>query len=261
MKRAIFFVLLLTLEHNSFSQNLVVNPGFETWETLTKPTGWTKADNCLSSNSVLNSGIYSCRHEGGTSNTKYLGQTLTVIPGRLYRFSFYYKTEIAGTGSGCRQWCYWKDSKGISITDPATEPLLRPAKSMKSEIWQQVSVDIVAPDTAFYFYLEVRTNQNSIAYWDDFVFAENITTNNSEEKLSDIKIYPNPAHDYLIINNIQNLQRIDIQNITGTPVWSSNFSGEETVTITVSGFAEGLYIIRIRTSDKIITRKFIRKVY
>ena len=43
MKRAIFFVLLFTSELVLISQNLVVNPGFEIWEKINKPTGWTTA--------------------------------------------------------------------------------------------------------------------------------------------------------------------------------------------------------------------------
>ena len=260
MKRAIFFVLLLAMELTSFSQNLVVNPGFETWGKITTPSGWTEAQNCLKDSVNFKSGNYACRHLGATGTTKYLGQTLAVIPGTLYKFSFFYKTEITGTGNGCRIWCYWKDVGGNNIIDPLTEPVLRPSKYLKSDTWQQFNIGITAPPSAVTFYLEVRTYQNSVAYWDDFEFEENMTTHDPEEKLSEIIIYPNPARDYLNISNIHNLQHINIQSLTGINIWSSNFSGEETVTIPVSGLADGIYIIRILTSDKLITRKLIKKV-
>jgi hypothetical protein len=136
--------------------------------------------------------------------------------------------------------------------------MLRPSKYLKSDTWQQFSIEIMAPPSASYFYLEVRTYQNSIAYWDNFVFEENLATYDTKEKLSDILIYPNPSHNYLIINNIINLQHIDIQNLKGTRIWSSDFAGEQTVTIPVSGLPEGLYIIRIHMNDKHIIRKFIK---
>jgi hypothetical protein len=47
-------------------------------------------------------GSYSCQHSGGTGSTKYLGQSLAVVSGKKYNFSFFYKTEITGTGNGCR---------------------------------------------------------------------------------------------------------------------------------------------------------------
>jgi hypothetical protein len=259
MKRAIFFVLLLAMEHASFSQNLVVNPGFETWGKINKPSGWTTVINCLKDSTNIKSGSYSCKHVAVNSTTKNLGQKLAVIPGNHYKFSFFYKTETIGTEHGCRIWCHWEDVEGNTITDPSTDDILEPSQYMKSDTWQQFSIDIIAPANASFFILEVRTYQNSITYLDDFVFKENVATYKPEEKLSDIKMYPNPAHDYLIISNIQSLQHIDIQSLTGTTLWSSNFSGEKTATIPVSRFPEGLYIINIRTSDKLITRKFIKK--
>jgi hypothetical protein len=258
MKRAIFFVLLITMEIVLLSQNLVINPGFETWDKINKPVGWTTIQNCLKDSVYVNSGIYSCRHEGGTTS-KYLGQTVAVIPGSQYMFSFYYKTEITGTGNGCRIWCYWKDLAGSNISDQLTDAILRPSKYLKSDTWQQFTTEIIAPANASFFYLEVRTYQNCTTFWDEFIFEENVTTYFDEEKRECVKIYPNPVCKYLIISNIQNLQYIDIQDLTGMTIWSSHFSCEETVTIPVSGFPEGLYIIRIRTSDKLITRKFIKK--
>ena len=142
--------------------------------------------------------------------------------------------------------------------DPLTDDILRPAKYLKSDAWQQFSINATAPSSAVAFYLEVRIYPNSTAYWDDFVFQENPATFNSEEKLTNILIYPTPAHDYLIINNIQLLQHIDIQDLKGVPVWSSDFSGETMVTIPVSGLPGGLYIIKIRNANSIIIRKFIR---
>jgi len=255
MKRVIFFVLLTAVSLLSLSQNLILNPGFETWEKLNKPTGWTIAQNCVKDSVSIKSGSYSCRHEGGT---KYLGQTLTIIPGKPYRLSFFYKTSITGSGNGCRIWCYWKDSGGNNLTDLATNDILRPSKYIKSDTWQEFYVDFVSPDGAAFLYLEIRTYANSIVWLDDFDFEENISTYSHEEKDSDVTIYPNPAKDYLTISSITGLKHIHIQNLSGTPGWSSDHFGEESVTIPVSGFPDGIYIISIHTSDKLVTRKFVK---
>jgi hypothetical protein len=258
MKRITFFVLLLVPELISFPQNMVVNPGFETWEKTTKPAGWTTAQNSLKDSVFINTGDYSCKHSGGVGVTKYLGQSIAVAPDKHYYLSFFYETDVTGTGNGCRIWCYWKDTGGNSIADPSTDAILRPSQYLKSDTWQQFAINVTAPSSAVAFYLEVRTYSNSIAYWDDFVFQENPVTYYPEEKLSDILIYPNPACDFLIINNLQQIQHIDIQSITGVILWDSDFAGESSVTIPVYGLHEGLYIIRIRTADNLVTRKFIR---
>ena len=250
---------LLALGANSFSQNLVVNPGFESWETTTKPTGWTTAQYCLQEAVNNNSGIYSCRHSGG-STAKWLGQKILINPGKQYHFSFYYRTEVIGTGNGCRIWSNWIDAGDIDINDPLTKPILQSTTNyLKSDVWKQFSVDITSPANAKYFYLEVRTYPNSITLWDDFLFEESVPTSTYEEKISDIKIYPNPAQDFLNISNIDDLKHIEIQNLTGSTVWSSDFTLEKDATIPISGLKEGLYIICFRTSNKLIIKKFIKK--
>ena len=74
-------------------------------------------------------------------------------PGKSYSFSFFYKTVTTGTGNGCRLWCYWKDNGGNNFTDPATDAILRPSKYLKSDTWQQLSINITAPAEAAAFYL------------------------------------------------------------------------------------------------------------
>jgi hypothetical protein len=256
MKRTFFFVLLTLVSSLLFSQNLVLNPGFEAWEKISKPSGWTTAQNCLKDSSFIYSGSYSCRHEGGT---KYLGQTCSIVQGKHYRLSFIYKTMITGSGNGCRIWCYWKDPEGNNLTDPATDDILRPSKYLKSEIMKQFTADVSAPSGASSFYLEVRTYANSVSFFDDFVFEENVTTLNPEEQHSDVQIYPVPANDYLTISNLKHLKQISVQSIAGRIVWTHNFSGEVSVTIPLHGLSDGLYILRIRTSINEITRKFVKK--
>ncbi|HUX58742.1 MAG TPA: T9SS type A sorting domain-containing protein [Bacteroidales bacterium] len=261
MKRAIFFVLLIAMNVASFCQNLVVNPGFETWTKITRPTGWTHVENCIKDSAYVISGSYSCMHGGSSSITSDLGQTIQVLPGKEYRLSLFNKTIIISTGKGSRIWCYWKDEENNSIDDPSTNDIMRPSQYFKSETWQQYDYVVLAPPEAVAFYLEVRTNTNSIAYWDDFVFEESVATMNHERDESPLAIYPNPAHNYLTIKSIHHLQYIVIQNFEGTTILSRNFPGEETVTIPVSGIPDGLYIIRIHTSEKLIIRKFIKKAY
>ena len=259
MKRAISFVLLIVLGVASFSQNLVVNPGFESWETTTKPSGWSTAQNCLKDEININSGSSACQHSGGTTS-KWLGQTITILPGKQYHFSFFYRTVITANGNGCRIWSNWIDAENVDINDPSTKPILQSTTNyLKSDLWKQYSVDITSPANAKYFYLEVRTYPNCVTYWDDFVFEESVATSNPEESSSQVNIYPNPTHDYLNISNIQNIQHIDIQSLTGRILWSSSFHGEEKVVINVSGLPEGIYIISIETKEKTTIRKFIRR--
>jgi hypothetical protein len=255
MKRGIFFVLMLLMWFDLISQNLVVNPGLEIWGVTGKPTGWTNTLSCLKDSAFVNSGSYSCRQEGVTSSRD-LGQRIIVSPEKHYRFSLFYKSGLAITGNGCRIWCEWLDINKVSIVDPLSEPVLH-SGFLISEEWQQFSADLTSPSGAGYFYLLVRTLPNSITYWDDFIFEESVPTLYLDETFSEIKVYPNPAHDYLNISNLHNLQCIEIQSLTGATIWTSNYKGEENVVIPVTDLSNGVYIIQIRTANRIIAKKII----
>lgn len=253
MKRALFFVLLLIMEQNLFSQNLVLNPGFEIWTKPDKLSIWTNTQGCLKDSALVFSGGYSCRQEGTTSSRD-LGQKFAVKPSAQYRFSFYYRTGTETTGNGCRVWCSWLDNTQVAIADPVIH-----LGYMKSETWLKYEVAVTSPAEAGYFYLLVRTLPNSVTYWDEFVFEEDITSGNTENKNPGIKTHPNPATNYLTISNLYNIQQIDIQSITGSIVWSEKFRNETEVTIPVSQLPDGIYLLRINTKGEIYVRKFIKR--
>jgi len=253
MKRALFFVLLLCMEQILLSQNLVINPGFEIWNKPDKLTSWTNTQGCLKDSAFKFSGKYSCRQEG-TTTSRDLGQKFVVKPSANYRFSFYYKTGTETTGNGCRVWCSWLDNSKVEIDDPVIH-----SGFMKSETWLKYEVAVTSPAEAGYFYLLVRTLPNSVTYWDEFIFEEDIASVNNETQISRITLYPNPVANYLTICNIHNLQQIDIQSITGTTVWSGKLHGEEQISIPVSQLPDGIYLIKIITKGEIYVRKFIKK--
>jgi Secretion system C-terminal sorting domain len=252
MKRVYFFMLCCFISIAGNSQNLVLNSEFETWSKIDKPANWTNTQGCLKDSVFVLSGSYSCKQEA-TTTSRDLGQKFVVIPSTQYRFSFFYRTGTETTGNGCRVWCSWLDNSQTGITDPVIH-----SGFMKGDGWQKYEAAVTSPDNAGYFYLLVRTLPNSVTYWDDFIFEEDIVSSEKETTISNIKIYPNPAHNYLTISNLQQLQHIDIQNITGHTVFSEEFHGESETTIPVSGLKDGFYLIRIITNGKVITHRFIK---
>jgi hypothetical protein len=129
---------------------------------------------------------------------------------------------------------------------------------MKSDTWQKYEAAITSPETAGYFYLLVRTLPNSVTYWDDFVFEEDIATSANEKMKPDIEIYPNPASDYITIQNIQNTQSVDIMSITGSIVYSEKTISDGEIIIPVSQLPQGIYFIRTLRQGKQFIIKFIK---
>ncbi|MBN2697434.1 MAG: carbohydrate binding domain-containing protein, partial [Bacteroidales bacterium] len=150
------------------AQNLVLNPGFESWDNATTPTDWTHVESVDQESVEVHSGTYSAKHTGGTKD---LGQTIPVTGGLTYHLSLWYKVA-SGDGSDARIWSYWQD-EGANLNDNAAE-LRGPNNSYLpgSTEWQQYSCVVTAPDTATDLYLEVRTYSGAVVYWDDFLLEE-----------------------------------------------------------------------------------------
>ncbi len=258
MKRHLLFVLFLAMTISGYGQNLIANPGFELWDSDTRPTGWTTAQNCQAEATVIWAGSYSCR-QAGSSSSKYLGQVIQVTAGNTYCLSFYYMTQITDNGNGCRIWCYWKDSDGTSLYDPATDDILRPSQYLKSDDWEQFSISVTAPEGAVALYLEVRTYPNSVAYWDEFSFTESEATKIEVTGEKIPVLYPNPVTEFLHIRGINNICRIEIFSYTGIKTLDSGYNGQTEITIPVGHLRNGFYTVIIHTSGKITYSKFLKR--
>ena len=258
MKKAILFGLMICFVSLVYSQNLVVNSGMEEWEKINRPAGWSHVENCLKDSAFTHSGKYSCRHAGGTSTTSDLGQTIPVEAGKDYYLSLHYKTGEPSTGNGSRIWCYWKDAAGTSIIDPATDDIMRPSEYLKSDLWEKFSIEVTAPANAMSFYLELRTNSNSLMFWDNLVFMEIFATSDEKIDMPMPVIYPNPVSNMLKIRNISELHRIDIQDLNGTTLKSVDSHGETEIMVPVAELQDGLYVLKFHYQGKTKTQKFIK---
>jgi hypothetical protein len=75
-----------------------------------------------------------------------------------------------------------------------------------------------------------------------------------------LQIFPNPAHDNITINIESNMQGvvIEIHDILGRMILSSH-SNEKQTSLNISGLKNGIYIIKVITSDYSVTTKFIKQ--
>ena len=68
-----------------------------------------------------------------------------------------------------------------------------------------------------------------------------------------VAVYPNPVKDRLTIQ-AESLQSVEVYNLVGQKVMHST----ETV-IDLSGLTEGVYFVRIETSDKMVTKRIVKQ--
>ena len=80
--------------------------------------------------------------------------------------------------------------------------------------------------------------------------------NNVEKLISEIKTYPNPTSNQLIIDSEQKINEISIIDITGKTlkVYTTNLNA-----INVSDLPSGIYFIKLITNEKTITKKLVKQ--
>ncbi len=95
----------------------------------------------------------------------------------------------------------------------------------------------------FGFYM--RCIKDSATSIKDFNFNDNL------------EIFPNPSIDKITINSLQN-STIEIFNIQGQLIKCIN-ANESQTTIDVSGFARGMYFVKVKTESGIGVKKFVKE--
>jgi len=73
---------------------------------------------------------------------------------------------------------------------------------------------------------------------------------------NDVKIFPNPTNSILNIKSIETIKSIQIIDIAGRITTVSNFENDH---VDVSGLADGMYFIEIKTENGLFKEKFIKK--
>lgn len=91
------------------------------------------------------------------------------------------------------------------------------------------------------------TNLNEIAV----CFNTSIASQNA---LSHINIYPNPANAYITILNRDgfNMDKVQIYNALGQTIYTAEPQNSK-VEITTSSFSQGVYLVRIQVKDKVLS--------
>ena len=73
-----------------------------------------------------------------------------------------------------------------------------------------------------------------------------------------INIFPNPANDYLIVNNNETVQNISVFTTSGVMLLSEN-TNEKTTILNISKLKAGIYILVLKVNEnRCINRKFVK---
>lgn len=132
---------------------------------------------------------------------------------------------------------------------------------------QWISLDIPLSDftpvngtdrSAFAQFL-ITSNIGGVAYVDNIYLHKNTTLSNDSFSRAEFKAYPNPTQDVWNIKTTENIQSIQVFNITGRLVKDMKVNGSDAV-INTSGLSKGVYLAKISNEfDQTKTIKLIKE--
>ncbi len=103
------------------------------------------------------------------------------------------------------------------------------------------------------------TNMDTARIFDDSVFIDPEITGYLRDELRDILVYPNPANNYLIIENrLDELLSLELSDLRGRVLTRKTFYGNAEADI--SSLASGIYFLRVGNSRGVsLVRKILKR--
>lgn len=295
MKKTILSIAAGTiLSVSAFAQ--IPNAGFETWASVggayADPTGWGNL-NAM----TTNMGTYTCMKgtpgSPGTSYLKLVSKNVSmmgVMPGvavsgvmsmatyqPISGFAFAQRPQSL-TGSW-QHMVYGNDTGYVAVYltkwDAVTMRRDTVAMAMQTlpdmvMMWTSFSIPLMymsgaTPDTALITLSASGSTPvvNSYLYVDNLAFAGSVAGIKENKFTANVKLFPNPATDKLVINlsNTKTTKaQLEVFDIVGSKVKSigeTDFSSN--YTLDIADLAKGQYIVKLTSVDGIITRKFLKQ--
>jgi len=153
------------------------------------------------------------------------------------------------------QWC--AETQGLNITDGHFFDLLFRWPEF-TDIWMTFPIvwseDPMPRNFSWDYGTPIPVNYINGSASGDVIGGINKTTKES------VTIYPNPASDYLNVEVGNDIRKINVINNLGITVYEQNITGKKTITLNISGYRTGNYIVQLITKDgQTINRKMMKQ--
>ena len=293
MKKIFLSIIMGALTTTGFAQ--IPNNGFENWTSMgsyNNPDSWDQLNAMTSSMSVYTA-TKGTPGSPGTAYLKLVSKNVTgmgVMPG-LATTGMINMGNMSVTGgfpfalrpqslTGARQFMAsgsdagfiavyltkWNSSMGMRDTVAmAMQNLSGMAMS-----WTNFTINLMYmsggfPDTAQIILSSsgMTPVANSYLYVDNLAFAGSVTGIKENKLNAEVKLFPNPTSDKLVVsvaNSKTTKGQIEISDMQGRKVKAlSNIDFTMSNTIDVADLPKGEYIIKLSTSEGLLTQKFLKQ--
>ena len=242
----------------AFSQQLLVNPGFESGVAP-----WAKGP----STSYTAPIISTVAPHGGVNYAEYLNPTATtgffqnvpVTSGKTYVISFWYKS--AGDDSDTRLWSIYKAADGTAVytTPDANTDAFRTNNQYlaSAAAWTQFVAEMPAGPAVTSLDVAVRAyNLTTLAQFDDFSLMDKATMAVSDVNGFDSQVKMNTKIGNALTVILPGKATVNMYTADGKLVNSNRVNSGES--INTSNLTKGIYIVTVDNGSAKVSRKVIK---
>ena len=258
MKKIFTILSVVAITATAFSQELLVNPGFESglapWAK--GPTGSYTAP--VVSTTDVHAGVQSVGYSGVSATTGFF-QNVPVIAGKTYVISFWYKS--AGDDTDTRLWSVYKDAAGAPVyttTNADTDSFRTNNGYLPSAAaWTKHSAEMPAGDLVTNLDVAVRVyNGATVAQFDDFSLRDKATMAVSDVTGFDkqVKMNTNVGNALTVI--LPARATVNIYTADGKLVSSNRIESGQS--INTSSLTKGMYIVTVDNGSAKVSRKVMK---
>lgn len=117
-----------------------------------------------------------------------------------------------------------------------------------------IDLQAYTDEDSFQFAFHYVGTDGAAAYIDEINLGTEvgIDENNSSQN---IRVFPNPANDFVQISSNMDLNRINLYNLMGQKIYTLNVSSQSQAQISTVQFKNGIYILEIETSTGIESKR------
>ena len=123
-------------------------------------------------------------------------------------------------------------------------------------------VSLINPNTGAGFTMRIHVvSNNQVIPIIGMLIPQSATSNVQTVVFSTIKVYPNPASEFvkIVLPQSMNNSRVDIYNVSGQIVKTLYLHNISEMTLSVKDLASGTYFVRAKANGKIAISKFVKQ--
>lgn len=255
MKKITCLLAFLTIGFNfSFSQNLIVNGDFETGEIGSPVPSWGGFKNRIANDDIINPDKVGQIENGDGS----LFHEFAVTPGETYNVSFDYRW-VTSAAANSNLTIRIKNAQDLPPNLLFTNGENGFVLNTTVDQWFSGAFSFEAPAGVTNIrLLFFKANGNKPLNLNNVSVELDATASVKDLSQFGFTVYPNPVKDVLNLNAQTPIEKIEIFNLLGQQVLSTNLN-KTSAQINVSNLTDGVYLMKTHINGVTGTYKFVKE--